>query len=209
MSLGQKIRQLRQQRGWSQAQLAMKSGLSRSHISLIEMRETVHPRTDALFKLARAFNIPVEELYEAAGYEVGKKGRKETPDEILERLKLAQPIAVPVYTTFPFHAGGLTEPVEYVYRGRASWAAAENIEGYIVEGNCLEPAIMDKDIIIVDRNAQIDADDIVACSAYEKLFIGRLKKIDDELWLINADGKIKYDNCQVAAAVIEIVRRLK
>ena len=90
-TLGGKVRSLREARGWSQEQLARKSGLTRGHISVIELRGDTHPRTDVLLKLASAFNIPVEELYQAAGYIREAKvpyNSDKTPEQILEDLKL-------------------------------------------------------------------------------------------------------------------------
>ena len=42
-----------------------------------------------------------------------------------------------------------------------------------------------------------------------ELHIARLKKVADELWLENNHGKHKFQDCQVSAVVIEVVRRLK
>src|SRR4030042_3460572 len=94
-SLGGTLRKFREERGWSQAQLAIKAGVPRSSISLIELGRLANPRADVLLRFARAFNIPVEELYQAAGYEVGAmtERRVETPEEILEKLRVAQPIS--------------------------------------------------------------------------------------------------------------------
>lgn len=210
--LGSKIKELRLSRGWSQEMLAIRSGLSRSHISMMELRKYVHPRADVLLKLARAFDIPVDELYWAAGYETGTRTerRVETPEEILERLRLAHPVSVPVYIEFPFHAGEPTEPVQYVYRERAK-SIDKNIEGYVVHGNCLEPDIKDGDVIIVDRDGQIDNGNIVACLLHDfgHLYLARLREIAGERYLENNDGRIKLDECQVSAPVIEVIRRLK
>ena len=66
--LGEKIKMLREARGWSQQTLADNSGLSRSHIASIEARNNTHPRADYLMKLAQVFDIPLKELYESVGY---------------------------------------------------------------------------------------------------------------------------------------------
>ena len=91
MTLGSTLRKFREERGWSQAQLAMKADVPRSNISLIELGRLANPRADVLLKLARAFNIPVEEFYQAAGYikdvRVPYKA-DQTSEEILEDLKL-------------------------------------------------------------------------------------------------------------------------
>jgi len=42
-----------------------------------------------------------------------------------------------------------------------------------------------------------------------ELHPGYLRKITDDLYLENGDGRIKQDECLVAAPVIEVIRRLK
>ncbi|GAI92552.1 unnamed protein product, partial [marine sediment metagenome] len=134
--------------------------------------------------------------------------QKETSEDILERLRLVHPISVPVYTEFPFHAGGFTEPVEYVYRERTK-NAGKNIEGYVVYGSCLEPIIQDGDIIIIDMQGEIDNGDIVACLVDDKMHLGRMRKIADDLILETKEGMIRLEEVQLAAPVIEVIRRLK
>ena len=52
------IRQLRQERGWSQLELAVRIGVSQSNITRWE-RGTVVPQRGHLLSLARAFGVPV------------------------------------------------------------------------------------------------------------------------------------------------------
>jgi len=209
--LGTKLKQLRAERDWTQKELAERSKLDRGYLANLECGKVAKPSADTFLKLARAFNIRPEVLYQAAGYIKEAESayqHKETPEEILDRLKLATPQSIPVYTSFPFHAGDSAEPVEYVYRASAR-ATRTGIEGYIVRGICLEPKIQDGDVIIVDRNASIDNGDIVACLIKGNLHIARLRKVANELWLENNDGKYKFEDCQVVAPVIEVIRRLK
>jgi len=72
-----------------------------------------------------------------------------------------------------------------------------------------EPIIKDNDIIIVDREGIIDNGDIVATLTAGQLYLGYLRKIVDEVYVENNEGRIKFDECQIAAPVIEIIRRLK
>ena len=208
-TLGSTLRKFREERGWSQAQLAMKAGVPRSNISLIELGRLANPRADALLKLARAFNRPdVEELYQAAGYEVGVKGerRVETPEEILEKLKVAQPISVPVYGEF--HWGTVhDEPVEYVYRARIR-EAGKNLEGYVVRGDCMAPKIEPGDIVIVNRDRAPEPGNVVICVTHGQIIVGRLKVVKSEIWVENNKEQIKLEECQAAAVVIEVVKRL-
>ena len=212
MALAQKLRELRIERNWTQLELAKRASLGRGYISNLEGAKVVHhPSADAFLKLAHAFNIKPEELYQAAGYIKETRSthpRPETPEEILDRLKLATPVSIPVYTEFPFHAGDSVEPVEYIYRARLK-SASKNIEGYIVHGECLKPVINDSDIIIIDRDGEINNGDIIACLVDGNVHLARLRKVADELWLESNTDRHKFNDCQVAAPVIEVIRRLK
>lgn len=203
---GYHIRKLREVHRLTQAELANRSGLKRSHISRIEKGAYQSCKQDTFGRLARGLSMTTSNLsQEIYGISIP---RQETSEDILERLRLAHPVSVPVYTEFPFHAGEPVEPVDYVYRARTR-ATRMNIEAYIVRGKCLEPIIQDQDIIVVDREGQIDTGGIVACLFQDTLHLGCLRKIADDLYLENNEGRIKFQECQVAAPVIEVIRRLK
>lgn len=56
-SLGERTRELREQRGWSQAQLAQRSGLSASFISRLERNEYLALSSENSQHLADAFGV--------------------------------------------------------------------------------------------------------------------------------------------------------
>ena len=55
------------EREWSQARLAKESGLSRQAIGYYLGPKSKKPDEEALQKLAKAFKMPVEQVYRAAG----------------------------------------------------------------------------------------------------------------------------------------------
>jgi molybdate-binding protein/transcriptional regulator with XRE-family HTH domain len=61
-SLHSSLAEARRRRGWSQAQLADRSGVSRAEVSAIETGRQV-PSTVAALRLAAAFGLPVESLF--------------------------------------------------------------------------------------------------------------------------------------------------
>jgi putative transcriptional regulator len=61
-SLGNRLRDVREERGWTQAELAARIGVSRKTVNTIENRVFV-PSTLIALKLARALELPVEELF--------------------------------------------------------------------------------------------------------------------------------------------------
>ncbi len=68
MSLGLKIRGLREEIGMSQAQLASQAELSQGYLSQIENDEVQNPSASVLFRLAQALHVDPRCLLEAAGY---------------------------------------------------------------------------------------------------------------------------------------------
>ena len=61
MTLGQRIKRLRQQRSWSQAQLGQKLGVHQKQISGYE-RDVHIPSTDLLIRLGDAFGVSLDYL---------------------------------------------------------------------------------------------------------------------------------------------------
>lgn len=212
--LSNKIRSLREAKKWSQQQLANKTGLSRSLIQALESDRKITPGVDKLVKLASAFDINVDDLYAAMGiYNPTSKiplSRPESPEEIMERLRLATPMSIPVYSEFRAHAGDAGfAPVEYIYRTRVREAPRHNIESYIVNGKCMEPKIENGDIVIVDRDMVPERGDIVLCLIDDELRVAKIIEHDGEYALKNGEGIHSIKECQAVAVIIEVTKRLK
>lgn len=62
MTLGQRLRHLRESQGLTLRQLAEKSGVNHASIGNIETGERSDPRTSIMVKLAHALGVSVEEL---------------------------------------------------------------------------------------------------------------------------------------------------
>jgi transcriptional regulator with XRE-family HTH domain len=61
--LGQNLRYAREQRGWSQEELAHRSGIHRTYISGLE-RGTRNPTLNLIAAIADALDLPVAQLVE-------------------------------------------------------------------------------------------------------------------------------------------------
>ncbi len=68
MNLGDKIRQLREDTGLTQGQLAAGSSVSQGYLSQLENGEVKNPSAAVLLRVAHAIKIDADELFEAAGY---------------------------------------------------------------------------------------------------------------------------------------------
>ena len=59
-----RLRALRAERGWSQQELANRSGVSRQTINSIEA-ERYDPSLPLAFKLGRVFGLPIEQIFQS------------------------------------------------------------------------------------------------------------------------------------------------
>ncbi len=65
--IGDWVKAERKRRGWSQAELARRSELTQQAIYLLESHQRPNPGAQTLAKLARAFEVGVDELLQTAG----------------------------------------------------------------------------------------------------------------------------------------------
>lgn len=65
-TFGQRLRELRRQRGWSQERLAMEVGLDRSYVGSVERGER-NISLENIAKFARTFNLPLSDLMDLDG----------------------------------------------------------------------------------------------------------------------------------------------
>jgi transcriptional regulator with XRE-family HTH domain len=197
---GYKIRELREKRGLIAAELAVKAGLSQAHISRIESGKLQSPTLETLEALSHGLGMTVGDLTKyIRGGTVNV--REEMPEEILERLRLASPVAVPVYREFSVHAGGAKDVLDHVFVSRAK-AGNRKLEAYPVKGKCLEPKVAEGDLVVIDRDAEINQGDMVICLFNGLMHCGYLRRYDGELYIENGEGRVKLEEVQVAAKIV-------
>src|SRR2546422_2202677 len=68
MRLGDRIRQIREEIGLTQGQLASGSSVSQGYLSQLENGEVKNPSAAVLLRVAKAMRVDSDELFEAAGY---------------------------------------------------------------------------------------------------------------------------------------------
>jgi transcriptional regulator with XRE-family HTH domain len=85
MSIGERIRAVRQQRHLTMQQLADAAGISQSHVSLIERSHT-QPSVEKLVRLARALDVTLADLVDAEGRGAGPGQASDSAAESTEDL---------------------------------------------------------------------------------------------------------------------------
>lgn len=75
MSLGDNLRLLRKKKGWTQQELATKTGIKLAHISTLETKDA-DPKLSTIYKLMEALGASANELLMNAAMESGDSGFK-------------------------------------------------------------------------------------------------------------------------------------
>jgi transcriptional regulator with XRE-family HTH domain len=173
MSLGEYIKTVRRRRGLSQWELSRLSGLTRSHLSRLELDNFENPSAETFLSLARALKVHPNDLYQAAGYiEENARFRRSlarTPEEAFAELEPIPFKPVPVLDKISIRQSG---GARY---GRWEPSGEENsrVVGFLARGFSLEPEVKEGDIIFVDRGQQPVQGNVVLCYREEKVQLAR------------------------------------
>lgn len=68
MELGKKIRELREEIGYTQGQLAGQAAVSQGYLSQLENGDVRNPSAAVILRLAEAIHVDPDDLFEAGGY---------------------------------------------------------------------------------------------------------------------------------------------
>ncbi|HSW58880.1 MAG TPA: LexA family transcriptional regulator [Dehalococcoidales bacterium] len=173
MSLGEYIKSIRHRRGLSQWELSRLSGLTRSHLSRLELNDIEDPSAETFISLARALKIHPNDLYQAAGYiEENARFRRtldKTPEEAFEELEKLTLHPVPVLEKIQSKA---SEIVQYSQWG-LSHGEQSKVVGLLARGFCLEPEIKEGDLIFIQPEQRPVPGNVVLCYQDEKVQLAR------------------------------------
>lgn len=201
MSLGEYIKTVRHRRGLSQWELSRLSGLTRSHLSRLELDNFESPSAETFLSLAKALKVHPNDLYQAAGYiEENSRFRRDTlknADEAfaeLEKLKLAP---------FPVLQSSIAELAETIKSGPGAYNANEpHIVGLYARGFSLEPEVLEGDVIFIDPVKKPALDNILLGFWDHKVQLARYQIERDDL---NDPG----DSVSIFGVVVGINRRFR
>jgi len=173
MSLGEYIKSIRHRRGLSQWELARLSGLTRSHLSRLELDDIGDPSAETFLSLARALKIHPNDLYQAAGYiEENTRFRRslaKTPEEAFEELEKLTLQPVPVLEKIHSKASDVVQYSQW----QLSQGEHNKIVGLLAKGFSLEPEVKEGDIIFINQEQTPASGNVVLCYREEKVQLER------------------------------------
>lgn len=200
MSLGEYIRAARLRRNLSQWELSKLSGLSRSHLSRLELDDYQRPSAQTFLALAKGLRIQPDELYQAAGYAANTRSRRSPPHTATTQVAgsvVRTLAAIPVIEEIK---SGDVHVVGYTYFG-LSEKVSDNTIGVLVKGFHLKPHIQEGDVIIIEQGMQPSPGNIVLCQKKGKIELKRFSEGMD--YKGNGNG-----NCQIYGVVIGVNKSL-
>lgn len=154
MELGEKVRQAREAKGWSQKQLGDRVGISQVAVKKIEAGDT--KQSKFLPQIASALGLPMDELM--PGADVNQKGTSVIPEtKILGRM-----VDFPVYPATEGGAGEIIrmpEPMEWRLRPPPV-EHEQSAYGLYVVGNSMVPEYRPGDVAIVNPRLPVIADEV-------------------------------------------------
>jgi len=150
MTIGEYIKKLRRDKGWSQRLLSYKSGLSNAAISKIETNKRI-PEIDSLTSLARAFGIDRDILISIRD---GSQESTYSTDDIIP----AEMVNLPVVGTV--RAGAPILAVENIerYMPVASMFLSKASEYYIlrIKGDSMNQLFREGSFVVIERTSDIE-----------------------------------------------------
>ncbi len=122
-------------------------------------------------------------------------------ERVTTELKVDIPTCVPVCDTYLPD----TKPSEYIYVSMPN-IMYRNTRAFVVSDNEYAPAVEKGDFVLVNQAKTINDDDVVVCILNGILNVGRVRKSDNKLWLINNSGEILFQKNQLAGIVVKILK---
>lgn len=188
MGIGDVIRRLRIERGWTQAELAERLGIEPATVSGYE-RGTRTPDAKMLKKIAEAFGVHPGVLFE---------DEEVTPTKLPPTVK-----EIPLFDTDVSAGNGCFpeafQPVEFIPVDRKDVDYA-----FTVHGRSMEPELMEGDIVIVKAVPinEVRDGEIVVAIYDNRFFIKRIHFVDSQVVLLS-------DNDEYAPIIIDPKERFE
>jgi transcriptional regulator with XRE-family HTH domain len=199
-TLATRLRALRERRGWSQNQLAVRAEIGNSTISRIEAGVISSPGVEVLRKLSGALGVELSEI-------TGERPMPPRRAQIFEGVAMVPVMRVRV------QASG--RPIwddtrETVPISPSVAAGRPNIRAAVVTGQCMAPSVTPGDAVIFDPDATPQHRDMVVVTDDEGATMVKWYRIDElgRPYLRAADGtQIRPNGAKLEGVVLHVVKR--
>lgn len=204
MSIGQRVREERVAKGWTQPDLAKRAGITQPSLSEIETGETKQPEGKTLIALAMALEVrpeylqtgklpkdwgrPVGRATGSAPYPVAEEGRDVIEIPIFDAAgSMGEGIAVHENDSVIDH---LRLTGTWVRRNLPNVSSTLNLSVISALGDSMMPTFNDGDILLVDTGIKaVDRDGVFVLRANDRLYIKRVRqRIRDGAFEVSSDN---------------------
>ncbi|WP_299202506.1 LexA family transcriptional regulator [uncultured Amphritea sp.] len=187
MSIGENVRTLRKEKGWTQEELARRISISRGRIAQIEKDSHADVKADTLLSLAKAFGCSPNDL----------KNGWQTESDPLNHFQTHM-VDIPVLDVELAAGNGTHVDAEKVKEWvpmSQDWILQNNLydQNLVivkVRGESMKPRLQDGDLLLIDKSDKKPVSgNIYAIATDDDLRVKRLQKRIDGAWVISSDNK--------------------
>lgn len=183
--LGQRIKDLREENGLTQEDLAKKLGISKSTIGMYETNKR-KPDTTTKEALADLFNVDMDYLY-------GRSNIKNKTAQIIELASSGVQIPVLgfVRAGYPIYAEENIIDYEEI---SSIMAAKGDFFGLRIQGNSMEPRMFENDVVIVRKQPDIESGEIaVVLVNGDEATVKKVIKSENGIMLVPLNSNCSYE----------------
>ena len=185
MSIGDNIRALRKDHGWTQEELAKRVNISRGRIAQIEKDPSTDVRSDTLLNLAKALGCSADNLR----YGWGNSSLPEIQPTFCNIPVLDVELSAGMGAHIDLEHIEDRVPIdqEWIFRQGLNERTLAIVN---VRGDSMTPTLNDGDTILIDTaDTRPQSGKIYALAFDEELKVKRLNKQIDSSWRISSDNK--------------------
>ena len=203
MTIGKRIKHLREKRGYTQAEFGKLLGLSDKAVSTWE-NDLKIPRMATLHKIADMFDVPTSYLVgESAGENKSKKGAVKIP--VLGNVAAGTPITA-VQEYIDIADSDTWEEIPEALASTGEFFALR------INGDSMEPKMSKGDIVIVRQQSDVNSGEIgIAMIGDGEATCKKIKKRPDGIMLISTNPKYEpmfYTNEQIEELPVCIIGKV-
>ncbi len=203
MTFGKRIKLMREKKGWTQAELGERLGLSDKAVSTWE-KDIKVPRVSTIQKIADLFGV-------TQGFLLGEEDRTARPNRASIKIPVLGNVAAgtPIMAVEEYFDIGDCDTWEEIPEALAHTG---NFFGLRINGDSMEPKMSRGDIVIVRQQNDINSGEIgIVMVGNEEATCKKIKKRPDGIMLISTNPKYEpmyYNNEQIEELPVCIIGKV-